>query len=78
LIDDQGSRGQVKSMPQNIPELHSENQQAIFHILDIVVKTGVPVEYERKGKRLLISPADKYRDLNCLENHPRVYYWKSG
>ena len=38
--------------------------------MDKVVKTGVPEEYERKGKRLLISPAVKSRDLDCLENHP--------
>ena len=57
-------------MPQQIPNLHSRNQKDIFRILDKVVKTGVPVEYERKGKRLLISPAEKSRDLSCLENHP--------
>jgi hypothetical protein len=28
------------------------------------------VEIERKGKRLLISPAEKCRDLDSLEEHP--------
>jgi hypothetical protein len=37
--------------------------------LEKVVKTGVPLEIERKGKRLLISPAKKGRDLKCLEKY---------
>ena len=42
----------------------------ILRLLDKVVKTGIPVEIERKGKRLLVSPARKYRNLSCLEEHP--------
>jgi len=45
-------------------------QRDIIGLLDKVVKTGVPVEIERKGKRLLISPAEKRRNLDCLEEHP--------
>ena len=45
-------------------------QRDIIGLLDKVVKTGVPVEIERKGKRLLISPAEKCRNLDCLEEHP--------
>jgi hypothetical protein len=45
-------------------------QNDIVQLLDKVIKTGVPVEIERKGKRLLISPAEKRRDLDCLEEHP--------
>ena len=45
-------------------------QRDIIGLLDKVVKTGVPVEIERKGKRLVISPAEKRRNLDCLEEHP--------
>jgi hypothetical protein len=48
----------------------SNNQNEILRVLDKVAKDGVPVEIERKGKRLLISPAEKRRDLNRLEEHP--------
>jgi hypothetical protein len=34
-----------------------------------VAKTGVPLQIERKGKRLLISPAENRRNLDCLEKH---------
>jgi PHD/YefM family antitoxin component YafN of YafNO toxin-antitoxin module len=45
-------------------------QRDILGLLDKVVQTGVPVVIERKGKRLLISPAEKRRNLDCLEEHP--------
>jgi len=56
---------------QFVAELRDINiQKDILRILDKVVNTGIPLEIERKGKRLLISPAKKRRDLNCLEKHP--------
>jgi len=55
-------------MPEQISNLNIQND--IFQLLDKVIKTGVPVEIERKGKRLLISPAEKRRDLDSLEEHP--------
>ncbi len=55
-------------MPQQVSEPNI--QRDILGLLDKVVKTGVPVEIERKGKRLLISPAEKRRNLDCLEEHP--------
>jgi virulence-associated protein VagC len=55
-------------MPQQVSDLNIQND--IFQLLDKVIKTGVPVEIERKGKRLLISPAEKRRDLDSLEEHP--------
>jgi hypothetical protein len=55
-------------MPEQISNLDVQND--IFQLLDKVIKTGVPVEIERKGKRLLISPAEKRRDLDSLEEHP--------
>jgi len=55
-------------MPEQVSNLNIQND--IFQLLDKVIKTGVPVEIERKGKRLLISPAEKRRDLGSLEEHP--------
>ena len=55
-------------MPQQSSD--SNIQRNILRLLDQVVKTGVPAEIERKGKRLLISPAKKHRTLDCLEEHP--------
>ena len=55
-------------MPEQVSNLNIPNN--IFQLLDKVIKTGVPVEIERKGKRLLISPAEKRRDLDSLEEHP--------
>lgn len=49
---------------------HTNIQEDILQLLDKVLSTGVPVEIERKGKRLLISPAKKRRKLDCLESHP--------
>jgi hypothetical protein len=58
----------IKKMPQQSSE--SNTQKDILGILDKVVKTGVPMEIERKGIRLVISPAKKHRNLDCLEDHP--------
>ena len=55
-------------MPQQVPDKNI--QKDLLRLLDEVVKTGTPVEIERKGKRLLISPAEKHRNLDCLEKHP--------
>ena len=46
------------------------NQKKFLHILDKVAETGVPLEIQRKGKRLLISPVEKKRKLDQLEPHP--------
>jgi len=40
-------------MPQQVSEINI--QKDILKLLDKVVKAGVPLEIERKGKRLLIS-----------------------
>ncbi len=57
-------------MPQQSPDSNQIKEEAIFRLLDKVAKTGVPAELERKGKRLLIIPAEKRRDLDRLEKHP--------
>lgn len=55
-------------MPQQVS--YGNIEEDILKVLDEVLSTGVPVEIERKGRRLLISPARKRRDLDRLENHP--------
>ena len=55
-------------MPQQTLDRNIQND--ILRLLDKVVKTGIPVEIERKGKHLLVSPVRKYRNLSCLEEHP--------
>jgi len=55
-------------MPQQVS--YKNIQKDILQLLDKVLSTGVPVEIVRKGKRLLISPTEKRRELDCLENHP--------
>ncbi|MCC7019691.1 MAG: type II toxin-antitoxin system Phd/YefM family antitoxin [Ardenticatenales bacterium] len=42
----------------------------IYRILDQVLETGLPVEIERRGKRLRIVPAQPHRKLDNLEPHP--------
>ncbi len=49
---------------------HANIEEDILQVLDKVANTGIPLEIERKGRRLLISPAVKQRELGCLENHP--------
>ena len=38
--------------------------------MDKVFKTGVSIEIERHGKRLLICPAEPLSKLDRLEDHP--------
>ena len=54
-------------MPQQVTDINSKED--ILRILDKVVNTDTPLEIERNGKRLLISPTKKHRDLDCLEKH---------
>jgi hypothetical protein len=42
----------------------------IYRILDRVLESGVPVEVERRGRRLLIIPAERGSRLANLRPHP--------
>lgn len=55
-------------MPHQVP--YTNIKEDILQLLDKVLSTGVPVEIERKGKRLVISPAEKRRKLDWLQKHP--------
>ena len=60
-------------MPQKASNLGSKKQNDIIKLLDSVAKTGIPAELERKGKRLVILPVEKKRDLDKLEKHPEFF-----
>jgi len=57
-------------MPTSNGHLNIKKPEDILQLLDTVVETGTPAELERKGKRLIISPAEKYRNLDKLVEHP--------
>jgi hypothetical protein len=60
-------------MPQKASNLGLKKQNDIIKLLDSVAKTGIPAELERKGKRLVILPVEKKRDLDKLEKHPEFF-----
>lgn len=45
----------------------SKLRENIYKILDSVLKTGRPIEIERKGRRLRISAVEPARKLERLE-----------
>jgi hypothetical protein len=69
----------------------SRLRQDIYRILDEVLKTGVPVEIERRGKVLKIVPPEgsskldslQPRDCLCVDPEDIVHvdwseYWRPG
>jgi antitoxin (DNA-binding transcriptional repressor) of toxin-antitoxin stability system len=48
----------------------SELRQNIYRLLDQVLESGVPVEIERRGRRLRIVPVDPPSKLDRLVPHP--------
>jgi len=48
----------------------SELRQNVYKLLDEVLETGVPLEIERKGRRLRIIPSDAPSKLDRLVPHP--------
>jgi antitoxin (DNA-binding transcriptional repressor) of toxin-antitoxin stability system len=48
----------------------SELRQNVYRLLDQVLESGVPIEIERKGRRLRIVPADTRSKLNRVVGHP--------
>jgi hypothetical protein len=47
----------------------TELRKNIYKLLDEVLSTNTPLEVERKGKRLLILPAEKAPRLDRLQPH---------
>jgi prevent-host-death family protein len=48
----------------------SELRQNIYRLLDRVIETGVPLEIERRGRRLRVVPAEVVSKLDRLVGHP--------
>jgi len=50
----------------------SKLRENVYNVLDEILKTGVPVEIERGGRRLRIVPVEEPRatKLDRLEPHP--------
>ncbi len=49
----------------------TELRKNIYKLFDEVLSTNVPLEVERKGKRLIITPADREARIDRLEQHDR-------
>lgn len=48
----------------------SELRQNVYRLLDEVLRTGIPLEIERGGRRLQITPVDAPAKLSRLDAHP--------
>ena len=48
----------------------TELRKNIYKLLDQVLESGKPIEIKRKGRRLLIVPAEADAKLDRLEGHP--------
>lgn len=44
-------------------------RKEIYSVLDSILETGIPIEIERKGKRLRIIPEERVGRLERLETH---------
>lgn len=47
----------------------SELRQNVYKLLDQVLETGIPLEIDRKGRRLRITPSDPPSKLERLVRH---------
>jgi PHD/YefM family antitoxin component YafN of YafNO toxin-antitoxin module len=47
-------------------------RQNLYNILDKILESGIPVEIERKGKKLKIIAEEKVSIWNKLEEHDAV------
>ena len=45
----------------------TEFRKNIYKLLDQVINTGIPIEIERKGKRIKIGPEKKMKKLDNLK-----------
>ena len=47
----------------------SKLRQNIYRYLDEILETGIPLEIDRKGKKLRIVPLEKGQKLKNLKRH---------
>ena len=50
----------------------TELRANIYNLLDEILNTGVPIEINKKGKRLRITPVEKADKLQNLISRPHV------
>jgi hypothetical protein len=55
-------------MPRKVTA--TELRRNIYRFLDEVLDTSIPLEVERKGRRIIIAPAEQGPRLERLEPHP--------
>lgn len=54
-------------------KLNATNLRAnLYKIIDQVIETGVPIEIERKGKKVKLMPVEERNKLANLKAHPKV------
>lgn len=51
----------------------SKLRQDIYRLLDQVLETGIPLEIQRKGQRLRLSPLKQRSKLDRLEPRPDFF-----
>lgn len=54
-------------MPRKVSA--TELRKNIYKLLDEVLNSNVPLEVERKGKRLIIAPVDRESRIKRLQAH---------
>jgi len=54
-------------MPRKVTA--TELRKNIYKLLDEVLNSNIPLEVERKGKRLIITPADRGAKIERLQPH---------
>jgi hypothetical protein len=64
----------VRTMPISASRLRAD----IYRILDDVLRTGQPIEIERRGRRLRVVAVEPPDRLAALEPHPDAVVGDSG
>lgn len=55
-------------MPLTLTQLRAN----LYKIVDQIIKTGTPIEVERKGEKIRIIPVKKKKKLDNLIKHPET------
>ena len=55
-------------MPRKVTA--TELRKNIYKLLDDVLQSNIPLEVERKGKKIIISPAESVSKIAGLRPHP--------
>lgn len=50
----------------------SQLRQDVYRLLDEALETGVPIEIERRGRRLRVVPVDSGSKLDRIKGNPNA------